>query len=61
MTNSRKDIYYIGSNDAFYKILKANNPKHPIWKYELFIGKVFETLAQLALLKYSLAKPLTPT
>lgn len=51
LANSRKDIYYIGSTDAFYKILKENNPKHLIWKYELFNDEVHETLAHLALHK----------
>lgn len=51
MANSRKDIYYIGSTDAFHKILKENNPKNLIWKYDLFNDEVHETLAHLALYK----------
>lgn len=51
MANSRKDIYYIGSTDAFHKILKKNNPKNLIWKYNLFNDEVHETLAHLAMYK----------
>ncbi|SNY99795.1 alpha/beta hydrolase-fold protein [Flagellimonas pacifica] len=51
MANSRKDIYYIGSTDAFYEILKKNNPKNLIWKYSLFNNEVHETLAHLAMYK----------
>ncbi|WP_261374952.1 alpha/beta hydrolase [Maribacter sp. MAR_2009_72] len=51
MANSRKDIYYIGSTDAFHKILKENNPKNLIWKYDLFNDEVHESLAHLALYK----------
>jgi predicted alpha/beta superfamily hydrolase len=51
MANSRKDIYYIGSTDAFYQILKKNNPKNLIWKYDLFNDEVHETLAHLAIYK----------
>ncbi len=51
MANSRKDIYYISSSDAFYEILKNNNPKNLIWKYELFNDEVHETLAHLAIFK----------
>ncbi|NJB69928.1 putative alpha/beta superfamily hydrolase [Saonia flava] len=51
MANSRKDIYYISSTDAFHEILKNNNPKNLIWKYELFNEEVHETLAHLALFK----------
>ncbi len=51
MANSRKDIYYIGSTEAFHKILKKNNPKNLIWKYDLFNDEVHETLGHLALYK----------
>ncbi|MFY0630908.1 MAG: esterase [Flavobacteriaceae bacterium] len=51
MTNSRKDIYYIGSTDAFNEILKRNNPKNLLWKYELFNDEVHETLGHLAIYK----------
>ncbi|EDP70838.1 putative esterase [Flavobacteriales bacterium ALC-1] len=51
MANSRKDIYYVGSSNAFNEILKNNNPKHLIWKYELFNDEVHETLAHLAIYK----------
>ncbi|EAR00996.1 putative esterase [Maribacter sp. HTCC2170] len=51
MANSRKDIYYIGSTDAFHKILKKNNPINLIWKYNLFNDEVHETLAHLAMYK----------
>ena len=51
MANSRKDIYYIGSTDAFHEILKENNPKNLIWKYGLFNDEVHETLAHLAIYK----------
>jgi predicted alpha/beta superfamily hydrolase len=51
MANSRKDIYYIGSTEAFHDILKKNNPKNLIWKYDLFNDEVHETLAHLAIYK----------
>ncbi|MEP2935778.1 MAG: alpha/beta hydrolase-fold protein [Gilvibacter sp.] len=51
MANSKKDIYYIASTEAFHKILKKNNPKNLIWKYDLFNDEVHETLAHLALYK----------
>lgn len=51
MANSRKDIYYVGSSDAFNEILKKNNPKNLIWKYELFNDEVHETLGHLAIFK----------
>jgi predicted alpha/beta superfamily hydrolase len=51
MANSRKDIYYIGSSDAFNEVLKKNNPKNLIWKYELFNDEVHETLGHLAIYK----------
>lgn len=51
MANSRKDIYYIGSSEAFHEILKKNNPKNLIWKYDLFNDEVHETLAHLAIYK----------
>ncbi|WP_299223881.1 alpha/beta hydrolase-fold protein [uncultured Aquimarina sp.] len=51
MANSRKDIYYIGSTEAFHKILKKNNPENLIWKYDLFNDEVHETLAHLAIYK----------
>lgn len=51
MANSRKDIYYIGSTEAFHEILKKNNPQKLIWKYDLFNDEVHETLAHLALYK----------
>ncbi|MEP3209703.1 MAG: alpha/beta hydrolase-fold protein [Maribacter sp.] len=51
MANSRKDIYYIGSTEAFHEILKKSNPKNLIWKYDLFNDEVHETLAHLAIYK----------
>lgn len=51
MANSRKDIYYIGSTEAFNEILKNNQPKNLIWTYELFNDEVHETLAHLAIYK----------
>lgn len=51
MANSRRDIYYIGSTEAFHEILKNNNPKNLIWKYDLFNDEVHETLAHLAIYK----------
>jgi len=51
MANSKKDIYYVESSDAFYAILKNNNPENLIWKYELFNDEVHETLAHLAMYK----------
>ncbi|PKV51530.1 putative esterase [Aquimarina sp. MAR_2010_214] len=51
MANSRKDIYYISSTEAFHEILKKNNPKNLIWKYDLFNDEVHETLGHLALYK----------
>ena len=51
MANSRKDIYYIGSTEAFHEILKKNDPENLIWKYSLFDDEVHETLAHLAIYK----------
>ena len=51
MANSRKDIYYIGSTEAYHEILKKNNPKNLIWKYDLFNDEVHETLAHLSIYK----------
>jgi len=51
IANSRKDIYYIGSTDAFYEILKKSNPKNLIWKYSLFNDEVHESLAHLSMYK----------
>jgi len=51
MANSRKDIYNIGSTDAFSEILKMNEPKNLIWKYELFNDEVHKSLAYLAMYK----------
>lgn len=51
MANSRKDIYYIDSTEAFHDILNQNNPENLIWKYSLFDDEVHETLAHLALYK----------
>ncbi|MFC5046133.1 alpha/beta hydrolase [Aquimarina hainanensis] len=51
MANSRKDIYYINSTEAFHKILKKSAPKNLIWKYSLFNDEVHETLAHLAMYK----------
>ncbi len=51
MANSKKDIYYVGSSDAFNEILTKHNPKHLIWKYELFNEEVHETLGHLAMYK----------
>ncbi|MGI9530568.1 alpha/beta hydrolase [Lutimonas sp.] len=51
MANSKKDIYYIGSTEAFNEILQKNEPENLIWKYELFNDEVHETLAHLAIYK----------
>lgn len=51
MANSRKDIYYIDSTDAFYEILKNNAPKNLIWNYSLFNDEVHESLAHLSIYK----------
>jgi len=51
MANSKKDIYYIGSTDAFYEILKSSAPQNLIWKYSLFNDEVHESLAHLAIYK----------
>ena len=51
MANSRKDIYYIDSSDAFNEILLKNNPKNLIWKYELFNNEVHQTMPHLAMYK----------
>ncbi len=51
MANSRKDIYYIDSSDAFYELLKNNKPKNLIWTYELFNDEVHETLGHLVIFK----------
>ena len=51
IANSRKDIYNIGSTDAFYEILKMNDPKNLIWTYELFNDEVHKSLAYLAMYK----------
>ena len=51
MANSKKDIYYVGSSDAFNEILLKYNPKNLIWKYELFNNEVHETLAHIAMYK----------
>jgi len=51
MANSRKDIYYVSSSDAFNELLIKHNPKNLVWKYELFNDEVHETLAHLAIYK----------
>ncbi|MFD2561487.1 alpha/beta hydrolase-fold protein [Aquimarina rubra] len=51
MANSKKDIYYIGSTDAFYEILKTNAPKNLIWNYSLFDDEIHESLAHLSIYK----------
>ena len=51
IANSRKDIYNIGSTDAFSEILKMNEPKNLIWKYELFNDEVHKSLAYVAMYK----------
>ena len=51
MANSKKDIYYINSTEAFHKILKKSSPKNLKWKYSLFNDEVHETLAHLAMYK----------
>ncbi|MEM8846713.1 MAG: alpha/beta hydrolase-fold protein [Bacteroidota bacterium] len=51
MANSRKDIYYIGSTDAFHEVLKNYAPKNLIWKYRLFNDETHESLPHLALYK----------
>ncbi len=49
MANSRKDIYYIDSSDAFNEVLLKHNPKNLIWKYELLNEEIHETLPHLAM------------
>ena len=51
MANSRKDIYYISSSDHLNELLKKNNPKNLIWKYELFNDEVHQTMPHLAMYK----------
>ncbi|WP_459212231.1 alpha/beta hydrolase-fold protein [Aquimarina rhabdastrellae] len=51
MANSKKDIYYINSTDAFNKVLKDNAPQNLIWNYSLFNDEVHESLGHLALYK----------
>ncbi len=51
IANSKKDIYYIGSTEAFSKNLSKHQPKNLIWKYELFNDEVHETLPHLAMYK----------
>ncbi|MGD1841034.1 MAG: alpha/beta hydrolase-fold protein [Thermonemataceae bacterium] len=51
IANSRKDIYYINSTEAFQKILKKNAPNNLIWGYRLFNDEVHESLAHLAIYK----------
>ena len=51
MANSKKDIYYISSSDAFNEVLKKNNPKNLRWKYELFNDEVHQTMPHLAMFK----------
>ncbi|MEM9982519.1 MAG: alpha/beta hydrolase-fold protein, partial [Bacteroidota bacterium] len=51
IANSKKDIYYINSTEAFQKVLKKNAPKHLIWRYRLFNDEVHESLAHLAIYK----------
>lgn len=51
MANSKKDIYYVGSSDAFNEILLEHHPKNLIWKYELFNDEVHQTMPHLAMYK----------
>ena len=51
MANSRKDIYTIDSSEAFSEILKKKDPKHLLWKYDLFNDEEHETLPHLAIYK----------
>ncbi|TJY36046.1 alpha/beta hydrolase-fold protein [Pontimicrobium aquaticum] len=51
MANSKKDIYYVGSTDAFNEILIKQNPKNLIWKYELFNDEVHQSMPHLAMYK----------
>ncbi len=51
IANSKKDIYYISSSDAFSEILKQNAPKNLRWKYRLFNDEVHESLAHLSMYK----------
>ncbi|MDG3581164.1 alpha/beta hydrolase-fold protein [Galbibacter pacificus] len=51
MANSKKDIYYIDSTEAFHEILKEASPERLIWKYDLFNDEVHESLAHLAIYK----------
>ncbi|MCF2875117.1 MULTISPECIES: alpha/beta hydrolase-fold protein [unclassified Tenacibaculum] len=51
IANSKKDIYYIASTEAFSKGLKEHNPENLLWKYELFNDEVHETMPHLAMYK----------
>ncbi|PRX56654.1 alpha/beta hydrolase [Flagellimonas meridianipacifica] len=51
MANSKKDIYYIGSTDAFQEVLNNHAPKNLIWKYRLFNDEIHESLPHLAIYK----------
>ncbi|KAB1158610.1 esterase [Tenacibaculum aiptasiae] len=51
IANSKKDIYYIASTEAFSKGLKKHNPENLLWKYELFNDEVHETMPHLAMYK----------
>ncbi|WP_405207360.1 alpha/beta hydrolase-fold protein [Aquimarina sp. LLG6339-5] len=51
MANSKKDIYYISSTDAFHQVLKNHAPPNLIWKYSLFNDEFHESLGHLALYK----------
>ncbi len=51
MANSRKDIFYIASSDAFNDVLIKNNQKNLRWKYELFNDEVHQTMPHLAMYK----------
>ncbi|TPN84766.1 alpha/beta hydrolase-fold protein [Aquimarina algicola] len=51
MANSKKDIYNINETEAFYELLKKNNPKNLIWKYELFNDEMHVSLPHLSLYK----------
>ncbi|WP_420553560.1 alpha/beta hydrolase-fold protein [Tenacibaculum aiptasiae] len=51
IANSKKDIYYIASTEAFSKELKKHNPENLLWKYELFNEEVHETMPHLAMYK----------
>ena len=51
IANSKKDIYYIGSTEAFNEVLKNHAPQNLKWKYSLFNDEIHESLGHLAIYK----------